>query len=579
MEEKPEEKILRISSKSAEYPEKLNNYPKMPEILFVKGRLPDRKKTSIAIVGARACSTYGRIQAFRYAKVLSSAGVQIISGMAYGIDAEAHKGALEGGTATYAVLAGGVAAGSFEGINKLTGWNGAATVEAASKDETTLTYAKSEKKENADDSDSKTDDSKDTASTAKGSLDVSEIASEALPSIVSITTKSVQEVQNYFGMYGMYGYAPQQQEQEVEGSGSGIIVGKNDDELLIATNYHVVEGADTLSVAFTDGNAVEASVKGFDEERDLAVVSVSLDDVKDDTMDAISIAKIGSSDDLKVGEQVIAIGNALGYGQSVTTGIVSAKNRRMDSDNNTVTDGSDDSSDGVNLIQTDAAINPGNSGGALLNMEGEVVGINSAKLASTEVEGMGYAIAISDVTDILQNLMNETSRDKLDDSEHGVLGIEGSSVSSEAVQMYGIPAGVFVKKVTEGGAADKAGLKANSVITEFNGKTVSSSNQLIEYLSYYEPDEEVELTVQVPHGTSYKEETVKVTLDENTDADDSDDNDKDSKKSKKDSKKSSKDADEDVDEDTDSEDSMDSNDTEESENPFIQYFENQGFFR
>ena len=478
-----------------------------------------------------------------------------------------------------AVLAGGLAAGSFEGVNKLAGWSGATTVEAASnKDETTLTYAKSEKKD-SDASDSKSDTGKDTGSTAKGSLDVSEIVSEALPSIVSITTKSVQEVQNYFGMYGMYGYAPQQQEQEVEGSGSGIIVGKNDDELLIATNYHVVEGADTLSVAFTDGNAVEASVKGFDEERDLAVVSVSLDDIKDDTMDAISIAKIGSSDDLKVGEQVVAIGNALGYGQSVTTGIVSAKNRRMDSDNNTVTDGSDDSSDGVNLIQTDAAINPGNSGGALLNMEGEVVGINSAKLASTEVEGMGYAIAISDVTDILQNLMNETSRDKLDDSEHGVLGIKGSSVSSEAVQMYGIPAGVFVKKVTEGGAADKAGLKENSVITEFNGKTVSSNNQLIEYLSYYEPDEEVELTVQVPHGTSYKEETVKVTLDENTDADDSDDNDKDSKKSKKDSKKSSKDADEDVDEDTDSEDSMDSDDTEESENPFIQYFENQGFFR
>ena len=478
-----------------------------------------------------------------------------------------------------AVLAGGLAAGSFEGVNKLAGWSGATTVEAASnKDETTLTYAKSEKKD-ADASDSKSDTGKDTGSTAKGSLDVSEIASEALPSIVSITTKSVQEVQNYFGMYGMYGYAPQQQEQEVEGSGSGIIVGKNDDELLIATNYHVVEGADTLSVAFADGNAVEASVKGFDEERDLAVVSVSLDDIEDDTMDAISIAKIGSSDDLKVGEQVVAIGNALGYGQSVTTGIVSAKNRRMDSDNNTVTDGSDDSSDGVNLIQTDAAINPGNSGGALLNMEGEVVGINSAKLASTEVEGMGYAIAISDVTDILQNLMNETSRDKLDDSEHGVLGIKGSSVSSEAVQMYGIPAGVFVKEVTEGGAADKAGLKANSVITEFNGKTVSSINQLIEYLSYYEPDEEVELTVQVPHGTSYKEETVKVTLDENTDADDSDDNDKDSKKSKKDSKKSSKDADEDVDEDTDSEDSMDSDDTEESENPFIQYFENQGFFR
>lgn len=463
-----------------------------------------------------------------------------------------------------AVLAGGLAAGSFEGINKITG---AATVEAANKDETTLTYAKSEKK--ADDSDAKSDDSKDAEqSTTKGSLDVSDIAEEALPSIVSITTKSVQEVQSYYGMYGMYGYAPQQQEQEVEGSGSGIIVGKNDDELLIATNYHVVSGADTLSVAFVDGNAVEASVKGFDEERDLAVVSVSLDDIDKDTMDAISVAKIGSSDDLKVGEQVVAIGNALGYGQSVTTGIVSAKNRRMDSDNNTVTDGSDDSSNGVNLIQTDAAINPGNSGGALLNMEGEVVGINSAKLASTEVEGMGYSIAISDVTDILQNLMNETSRDKLDDSEHGTIGIKCISVSSEAVQMYGIPAGVFVSEVTEGGAADKAGLKANSVITEFNGKTVSSADQLIEYLSYYEPGEEVELTVQVPKGTGYEEETIKVTLDENTIADDSEN--KDSKKDKNDQKDSN--------EDTDSQDSEESNE-DDSENPFIEYFQSQGFFR
>ena len=463
-----------------------------------------------------------------------------------------------------AVLAGGLAAGSFEGINKITG---AATVEAANKDETTLTYAKSEKK--ADDSDAKSDDSKDAEqSTTKGSLDVSDIAEEALPSIVSITTKSVQEVQSYYGMYGMYGYAPQQQEQEVEGSGSGIIVGKNDDELLIATNYHVVSGADTLSVAFVDGNAVEASVKGFDEERDLAVVSVSLDDIDKDTMDAISVAKIGSSDDLKVGEQVVAIGNALGYGQSVTTGIVSAKNRRMDSDNNTVTDGSDDSSNGVNLIQTNAAINPGNSGGALLNMEGEVVGINSAKLASTEVDGMVYSIAISDVTDILQNLMNETSRDKLDDSEHGTIGIKCISVSSEAVQMYGIPAGVFVSEVTEGGAADKAGLKANSVITEFNGKTVSSADQLIEYLSYYEPGEEVELTVQVPKGTGYEEETIKVTLDENTSADDSEN--KDSKKDKNDQKDSN--------EDTDSQDSEESNE-DDSENPFIEYFQSQGFFR
>ena len=426
-----------------------------------------------------------------------------------------------------AVLAGGLAAGSFEGVNKLAGWSGATTVEAASnKDETTLTYAKSEKKD-ADASDSKSDTGKDTGSTAKGSLDVSEIVSEALPSIVSITTKSVQEVQNYFGMYGMYGYAPQQQEQEVEGSGSGIIVGKNDDELLIATNYHVVEGADTLSVAFTDGNAVEASVKGFDEERDLAVVSVSLDDVEDDTMDAISIANIGSSDDLKVGEQVVAIGNALGYGQSVTTGIVSAKNRRMDSDNNTVTDGSDDSSDGVNLIQTDAAINPGNSGGALLNMQGEVIGINSAKYADSAVEGMGYAIAISDVTDTLEQLMNETPRDKVDN--HGVLGITGMSVSDEASQYYGVPEGVLVSEVTDGGAADKAGIKEKSIITEFDGKRVRSIDELVSRLEYYEPGEEVEVTLEVADGDSYKEKKVTVTLGENPDADSSDSKDTSSK--------------------------------------------------
>ena len=478
-----------------------------------------------------------------------------------------------------AVLAGGLAAGSFEGVNKLAGWSGATTVEAASnKDETTLTYAKSEKKD-ADASDSKSDTGKDTGSTAKGSLDVSEIVSEALPSIVSITTKSVQEVQNYFGMYGMYGYAPQQQEQEVEGSGSGIIVGKNDDEYLIATNYHVVEGADTLSVAFADGTAAEATVKGFDEEKDLAVVAVSIDDIDSDTQDAISVAKIGSSDDLKVGEQVIAIGNALGYGQSVTTGIVSAKNRRMDSDNNTVTDGStdDSSTDGVNLIQTDAAINPGNSGGALLNMDGEVVGINSAKLASTEVEGMGYAIAISDVTDILENLMNETARNKLDDEDHGVLGIKGQTVDSQAVQLYDIPAGVYVYQVMDGSAAEKAGLKEKSVITKFEGKTVSSIEQLISYLAYYEPGEEVELTVQVPGGSGYEEETVKVTLDKNTTDEDSDN---------KDGKKNDKDAeDEESIEDAfggsgdgDSEDQEEEG-SEEEENPFIKYFTEQGLFR
>lgn len=294
---------------------------------------------------------------------------------------------------------------------------------------------KSDKKSNKDSKDTEATKSSDT----KGSLDVSDVAEEAMPSVVAITTKSVQEVQDYYSMFGSQ-YAPSQ-EQEVEGSGSGIIIGKTDSELLIATNYHVVDGADTLSVAFADGNAYEATVKGFDENEDLAVVSVATKDVSDDTMDAISVAKIGSSDDLKIGEQVVAIGNALGYGQSVTTGIVSAKNRTTDASgqikSGDSTDNSSSINKGVNLIQTDAAINPGNSGGALLNMDGEVVGINSSKLASTEVEGMGYAIAISDVADSLENMMNAKARDKVDN--HGILGITGSTVSTEAVQIYGIP--------------------------------------------------------------------------------------------------------------------------------------------
>ena len=399
-----------------------------------------------------------------------------------------------------AVLAGGLAAGTYTGVNYLTGYE--QSVQAANKDEVTL--LKSDKK--SDDSDSKDDSKEET--TAKGSLDVSDIVEEAMPSIVSITTKSVEEVQNYYGMFGQYGaYSPEQ--REVEGSGSGIIIGKNDTELLIATNYHVVDGADTLSVGFVDSTACEAKVKGYDSEKDLAVVAVSLDDIDSDTMDAISIATIGNSDDLKVGEQVVAIGNALGYGQSVTTGIVSAKNRQVNSDD-TIGDYDSDSNKTTNLIQTDAAINPGNSGGALLNMNGEVVGINSSKLASTEVEGIGYAIAISDVTDTLESLMNEETRDKVDD--HGVLGVTVSTVSDEASEVYGVPEGVLVRDVTAGGAADEAGITAKTIITKFAGKTVTSMEQLVDMLSYYEPGEEVELTVEVPSDGGYKEDTVKVTL-------------------------------------------------------------------
>lgn len=402
-----------------------------------------------------------------------------------------------------AVLAGGLAAGTYTGVNYLTGYE--QSVQAASEDKVEL--LKSEKK-----SDDSKDDSKDE-STAKGSLDVSDIVEAAMPSIVSITTKSVEEVQSYYGMFGQYGAYSPSQEQEVQGSGSGIIIGKNDSELLIATNYHVVEGAETLSVGFCDSTACEAKVKGYDSEKDLAVVAVSLDDIDSDTMDAITIATIGNSDDLKVGAQVVAIGNALGYGQSVTTGIVSAKNRQLNSDD-TVGDYDSDSNSATNLIQTDAAINPGNSGGALLNMNGEVVGINSAKLASTEVEGIGYAIAISDVTDTLESLMNEETRDKVDN--HGVLGITVQSVDSEVSEAYGVPEGVLVRDVTEGGAADKAGIEAKTIITKFAGKVVTTKEQLVDFLSYYEPGEDVELTSEVPDGKGYKEETVTVTLGENT---------------------------------------------------------------
>ena len=451
------------------------------------------------------------------------------------------------GIALCAVLAGGLAAGSFEGINTITGWNSSTVEAASSKDNKTLLQTKSSKK--SKDKDSSDEDSEESSddTAVKGSLDVSDIAAEGMKSVVSITTKSVQDVQNYLGYYGFGGSQGYTTQQEVEGSGSGIIVGKNDDNLLIATNYHVVEGADTVSVTCIDGETYEATVNGYDEDKDLAVVSVALSDISDDTLDEIEVATIGSSDDLKVGEQVVAIGNALGYGQSVTTGIVSAKNRKLDENGQ-----ADEDSDGTNLIQTDAAINPGNSGGALLNMKGEVVGINSAKLASTEVEGMGYAIAISDVSDVLENLMNETPRDKVDN--HGVLGIAGMTVSDEASQYYGVPEGVLVSEVTKGGAAEDAGIKEKSIITEFDGKRVRSIDSLVDLLQYYEPGEEVDVTVETIDGDGYKEKTVTVTLGEDT-----------SKKDSKDSK-DSQDS-----EDSSEEDSQDNSDNGDS---LLQEWEN-----
>ena len=334
-----------------------------------------------------------------------------------------------------------------------------------------------------------------TTSTSTVTSDVSDIVENTLPSIVSITNMSVQEVQNFFGGIS---------QQESESAGSGIIISQNDSELLVVTNNHVVEGSDTLTVTFNDGNSVEAQIKGTDSARDLAVVAVPLDKISDDTMNAIKVATLGDSDSLKVGEPAIAIGNALGYGQSVTTGIVSATGRTIDG------------FDGE-YIQTDAAINPGNSGGALLNANGEVIGINSAKINSSAVEGMGFAIPISDASDVIQNLMNKETRSKVSDEERGYLGIKGYDVSEEGAQMYNMPTGVYVKKIMSGGGAEKAGLTKGSIITGFEGSSISGMSSLQEQLQYYKAGEEVTLTVQIPDKNGeYTEKDIKVTLGKNS---------------------------------------------------------------
>lgn len=343
-------------------------------------------------------------------------------------------------------------------------------------------------------------DSSDTSDTVKatGEMSVKDVASSAMPSLVAISTTTVEEVETFFGTTS----------QEVPASGTGVIVGQNDDELLIATNNHVVSGATSLSVSFIDDETVEGQIKGTDADNDLAVVAVKLSDIKDETKSQIKIAVMGNSDDLEVGDQVVAIGNALGTGQSLTSGYISAKDRTISSQDEST--GETITSEG--LIQTDAAINPGNSGGALLNMNGEVIGINSAKLASTEVEGMGYAISMNDAYDTIEELMNETTRTKVSDDEKASLGISGTGVSDEAAEAYGIPSGVFVSQVTEGGAAEQAGITANSIITAFDGKSVSDISELKSRLEYYKAGEEVEVTLQVPDGNGYTEKNVTVIL-------------------------------------------------------------------
>lgn len=344
------------------------------------------------------------------------------------------------------------------------------------------------------------DASSDTSGSGQGT--VSEVAANAMPSLVTISTMTVEEMRNFFGGTQQY---------EVEGAGTGVIVGENDTELLIATNYHVVEGATSLSVGFVDEQSAEAQVKGTDVDNDLAVVSVKLSDIPDDTMDQIKIATIGDSDELQLGDQVVAIGNALGYGQSVTSGYVSALDRDLTL---TYEDGTTITSTG--LIQTDAAINSGNSGGALLNMNGELIGINEAKSSSTSsgasVDNVGFAIPIDKAQSSLQEMMNQETREKVDEDQASYLGIQGSDVSAEVSELYGVPSGVVVEEVVENGPAAEAGIQKGDIITEFDGRTISSMEQLQQTLEYYAAGEEVDVTVQRSDNGAYQEQTLTITL-------------------------------------------------------------------
>ena len=372
-------------------------------------------------------------------------------------------------------------------------------------------------------------DTQNSAGSSEAAGSVASVAKTAMPTVVAITSVSIQEIPYYFG----FGFSSRSTQQySSEGSGSGIIVGENDDELLIATNNHVVSGATTLSVCFMGSDvvsaeqetaetaaddsadvnvedAVSAKIKGTDESNDLAVIAVAKADIPQDTLSEIKIAQLDTSDDLEVGEQVVAIGNALGYGQSVTSGWISALNRTISTDDMT----------GSGLIQTDAAINPGNSGGALLNMKGEVIGINSAKFASNAVEGMGYAIPISKAQPILEDLMSRETRDKVDSSESSYLGINPLDLSAEVTAMFDMPEGVFVSEVSAGEAADNAGIRKGDIITGFDGQTVTGRDDLNDKMKYYAAGETVDITIARAQNGQYVEQTVQVTLGNRPDAD------------------------------------------------------------
>ena len=383
------------------------------------------------------------------------------------------------------LLFGATAGGAFVGINTLSGGlfgTSASVVE---------TYKTDLQKSSALTAVSYSTDE----SSSVGTLDVSDIAEGMMPAMVSITNISVQEVQSSYGMFGR----GQSETYQSQSSGTGIIIGDNESELLIVTNNHVIEDATTLSVCFVDNEVCEAVVKGNDPDNDLAVIAVKLSVIPSKTIDAIRIAKIGDSDALKVGQQVVAIGNALGYGQSVTTGIVSALGRQIDT------------TDAI-MIQTDAAINPGNSGGALLNMNGEVIGINSAKFSSTEVEGMGYAISITPALPIIEDLMNRTTRPKVSDENASYLGIKGENITASISSTYGIPQGVYITTINSDSPLAGTGITVKSVLTHFDGIRVTSTSNLESRLQYYAAGETVSVTFQVIEGNAYVEKTVDVTL-------------------------------------------------------------------
>lgn len=329
--------------------------------------------------------------------------------------------------------------------------------------------------------------------------DVSQVVGEAMPAVVAVASTAVYQMPDFgFGWF----FGGGSQSYEVPSSGSGIIIGENDTELLIVTNNHVVQDTVSLKITFVDDTAVDAAVKGTDPDTDLAVISVPLDQIPQETKEKIAVARLGDSDGLKVGQGVIAIGNALGYGQSVTVGYVSALNREIKtSDGNTRV-----------LLQTDAAINPGNSGGALLNMKGEVIGINAAKYSSTEVEGIGYAIPVSGVQDILDELMNRKTRSEVAEEKRGYLGIQGTTVDEDAATAFGMPKGVYVYKILKDGAAADSQLREKDIITKLDGMTVKSMQELQKFLKGYETGETIELLVQRQEDGQYKEIQIPVTL-------------------------------------------------------------------